>query len=73
MRRGGTLLIGVGDEGTIHGARRDPSWGTGFVDQVEVPLRAVRARANAETIVAAGDEGKLFGWHAFYCAASRSA
>ncbi len=66
MRRGGTLLISIGDEGAIHGARRDPSWGTGFVDQVDVPLRAARAPANAETIVAAGDEGKLFGWMAYY-------
>jgi WD40 repeat protein len=66
FRRGGTLLLSVGEEGTLHGARRDPSWGTGFVDQVDVPLRAVRATANAEVIVAAGDEGKLYGWHAFF-------
>jgi WD40 repeat protein len=66
FRRGGTLLLSVGEEGTIHGARRDPSWGTGFVDQVDVPLRAVRATPHAEVIVAAGDEGKLFGWFAAY-------
>ena len=33
---------------------------------VDVPLRAVRATAHAEVIVAAGDEGRLVGWFAAY-------
>lgn len=66
FRRGGTLLLSVGADGTLHGARRHPTWGTGFIDRVDVPLRALRSTSGGERIVAAGDEGKLFGWSASY-------
>lgn len=64
--RAGSLLLSVCDDGILHGGRREPRWATGFVDRVETPLRRMRAAANGESIVASGDEGKVYGWHAFY-------